>query len=142
MCVRTPHMPKPAIFPVSQSSGEILNVVGSNFIMHGLLSFSILIEILSYPWALFAFNDWIIFSSFSLSNVILFNMFSAWQILYFGRVLVFCKGSRCLLLIMLNKLVFSKTLVINLPLTRRGKIIGILCHWRKFGVCTCGFLMT
>ena len=44
-----PYMAKPAMFPVPQSSGEILNVVGSNFIMHGLLSFNILIEILSYP---------------------------------------------------------------------------------------------
>ena len=118
------------IFPFFESSGKMpdfrqfWNIIESDFIMDGLLNFSILIEIPSYPWALFASNDWIIFSSFSLSKVISFSLFSVWYVLDFGRVLLFCRGWHCLLKNSLNKLAFSKKLVTNLSLTRRDGIIG------------------
>ena len=136
------------MFPFSQSSGKIpdfmqlWNIVESGFIMDGLISFSILIEIPSYPGALFASNDWIIFSSFSLSKVISFNLFSVWYVLDFVRVLLFCRGWHCLLKNSLNKLAFSKKLETNLSLTRRGGIMRTFCHWQKFLVSTSRFLMT
>ena len=136
------------MFPFFQSSGKILdsrqfwNIIESGFIIDGLLSFSILIEIPSYPWALFASNDWIIFSSFSLSKVISFSLFSVWYILNFGRVLLFCRGWHYLLNNSLNKLAFSQKLALNLSLTRRGRIIIIFCLWQKFWVSTSKFLMT
>ena len=136
------------MLPFFQSSGKILdfrqfwNIIESGFIMDRLLNFSILVEMPSYPWALFASNDWIIFSSFSLSKVILFSLFSVWYVLDFGRVLLFCRGWHCLLKNSLNKLAFSKRLVINLSLTKRGRIIGAFCHWLKIWVSTNRFLMT
>ena len=126
------------MFRFFQSSGKVpdfrkfWNTLESGFIMDGLLSSSILIETPSYPWALFASNDWIIFSSFSLSKVISFSLFSVWYVLDFGRVLLFCRGWHCLLKNSLNKLAFSKKLVTSLSLTRRGGIIGFFCHLRKF----------
>ena len=125
------------MFPFFQSSGKIpdfrqfWNIIESGFIMNGLLSFSIFIEIPSYPWALFASNDWIILSSFSLSKVISFSLFSEWYVLDFGRVLLFFRGWHFLLKNSLNKLVFSKKLVTNLSLTRRGGIIGIFLPLTK-----------
>ena len=127
------------MFPFYQSSGKIpdfrqfWNIIESGFItMNGLHNFSILIEIPSYPWSLFASNDWIILSSFSWSKVISFSLFSAWYVLDFGRVLLIFRGWHFLLKNSLNKLVFSKKLVTNLSLTRRGGIIGIFLPWRKF----------
>ena len=70
------------MFPFFQSFEKILdfrqfgNIIESGFSMDGLLSFSILIEIPSYPWDLFASNNWIIFNSFSFSKVIPFSLFS------------------------------------------------------------------
>ena len=112
-----------------QSSGKIpafrrfWNIIKSGFIMDGLLSFSILIEIPSYPWALFASNGWIILSSFSRSKVIPFSLFSVWYILDFWPVLVFCRGWHCLPKKSLKRLAFSKIfkLVINLPLSSRHR---------------------
>ena len=122
-----------------ESSGKILDFrqfwniseIVSGFIMDGLLSFSILIEIPSYPWVLFASNDWIILSSFSLSKVISFSLFSVWYVLDFGRVLLFCRGWPCLVKNSLNKLAFSKKLMTNLSLTGRGGIIGIFLPLTK-----------
>ena len=114
-----------------QSSGKISdfrqlwNIIESAFVMDWLLSFSIRIEIPSYPWALFTSHDWILFSSFSLSKVVSFSLFSVWYVLDFvGRVLLFCRWCHCLLKNSFNKLAFSKTLVTNLSLPRRGGIIG------------------
>ena len=125
------------LFSFFQSSGKIpdltqfWNIIESGFIMDGMLSFSFLIEIPSYPWALFASDDWIIFSSFSLSKVISFSLFPVWYELDFGRVLLFSRGWHCLLKNSLNKLAFSKKLVTNLSLTRRGEIIGIFLPLTK-----------
>ena len=135
------------MFPFFQSSGKIpdfrqfWNIIESGFIMNGLLSFSIFIEIPSYPWALFASNDWIILSSFSLSKVLSFSLFYVWYVLGFGKVLIFCRGGHCLLKNSLNKLA-PKKLLTNLSLTRRGGIIGLFCNWRKFWVSTNRFLVT
>ena len=127
-----------SFFPIIWENTGIQTVLkcnGNGFIMDGLLSFNILIETPSYPWALFASNDWIIFSSFLLSKVISFSLFSVWYVLDFGRVLLFCRGWHCLLKNSLNKLAFSKKLVTNLSLTRRdGIIIGTFLHWQKFWV--------
>ena len=123
---------------------QFWNIIESGFIMDGMLSFSFLIEIPSYPWALLASNDWIIFSSFSLSKVILFrlfSLFSVWYELDFGGVLLFCRSWHFLLK-NLNKLAFLKKLVTNLSLTRRDRIIGTFCHWKKFWVSVNMFLMT
>ena len=125
------------MFPFFQSSGKIpdfrqfWNIIESGF-MDGLLSFSILIEIPLYPCALFASNDWIIFSNFSLSKVISFSLFSVWYVLDFGRVLLFCRGWHYLLKNSLNKLALSKKLVTNLSLTRGGGIIGIFAIDESF----------
>ena len=100
--------------PFFQSSGKILDFTQFWNITES--GFSILIEMPSYSGNLFAPNDWIIFSSFSLSKVISFNLISAWYVLDFGRALLICRGWHCLLENSLNKLAFSKKLVINLPL--------------------------
>ena len=76
---------------------QLWNIIESCFIMDGLLSVSILIEIPSYSWALFASNDWIVFSSFSLSKVASLSLFSLWYVLGFGRGLLFCRGWHYLL---------------------------------------------
>lgn len=87
--------------------------------MDAVLMFCIFTEIPSHPWALFAPNDWTIFSSFSLLKVISFSLFYVWYELYFRRALLFCRGWHCL-----RKNYFSK-LVINLSFTSRGRIIGV-----------------
>ena len=103
------------------------------------LSFTILTEMLSYPWAFFAsLHNWIIFSSFSLSKLISYSLFSVWYILNFGSVLLLCRGWHCLPKKSLSKFAFS----INLSLTRRGSIIGFFFYWRKFWVTNKMFLMT
>ena len=136
------------MFPFVQLSGEIpdfrqfWNIIESGFIMVGLLSFSILNEIPSYPWALFVSNDWIIFSSFSLSKVILFSLFSVWYVLDFWRVLLFCRDWQRLLRNSSNKLAFSKKLVTNLSLTGRGGNIGTFSPFTKVLSMTNRFLMT
>ena len=86
--------------------------------MDAVLMFRIFTEIPSHPWALFAPNDWTIFSSFSLLKVISFSLFYVWYELYFRRALLLCRGWYCLLKKSLNKLAFSKKAVINLSLTR------------------------
>ena len=108
---------------------ENTRIIESGFVMDGLHSFSILLEIQSYPWALFAPKNWIIFSSFSLSKMISCNLFSVWYILDFERVLLFRGGCHCLLKYSLNELAFSKKLVKILLITRRGRINGIFSHW-------------
>ena len=115
------------MLPLFQSSGKILDFrrfwnTESGFMMDRPLNFSILLEISPYLCALFECNDWSIFSSFSLSKMISFCLFSVWYVLDFGRVLLFCTGWHCLLKKSLNKLAFSKTFVTNLSLTRRGRI--------------------
>ena len=131
------------IFPFFQSSGKILdfrqfwNIIESGFIMDELLSFSILIEIPPYPWALFASNNWIIFSGFSLSKVISISLLSVWYVLDFGTVLLFCTGWRCLLKNLLNKLAFSKKLVRQdywkfFAIDKSFKYLPIGFWWRRW----------
>ena len=125
------------MFPFFRWSGKILDfrqswsIIESGFVMDGLLSFGILIEIPSYPWALFVSNAGIIFSSFSSSKVKSFSLFSVWYVLHFRRVLLFCRDWHYLLKNSLNKLAFSKKLMTNLSLTRRGEIIGIFLPLTK-----------
>ena len=105
------------MYPFLQSSEKIpdfrqfWNIIQSGFIMVGLLSFRILVELQSYPWPLVVYNGWVIFSSFSLSKVISFSLFSVQYVFDFGRVLLFCRGWHCLLKNLFNNLAFSKKLM-------------------------------
>ena len=105
------------MYPFLQSSEKIpdfrqfWNIMQSGFIMVGLLSFRILVELQSYPWPLVVYNGWVIFSSFSLSKAISFSLFSVQYVFDFGRVLLFCRGWHCLLKNLLNNLAFSKKLM-------------------------------
>ena len=121
---------------------ENTRIIESGFVIDGLHRFSIILEIQSYPWALFASKNRNIFSSFSLSKMISCNLFSAWYMLHFGRVLMFHGGWQCFLKHSLNKLAFSKKLVKNLSIKRRGRIIVIFSHRQRFSVLTNRLLMT
>ena len=81
------------MFPFLQSSGKLpalrqfWNIISRGFIIDGLLSFSILMEIKSYLSPLFVSKAWIIVSIFSLSKVISHNLFYVWYVLDFGKLL-------------------------------------------------------
>ena len=123
------------MYPFFQSSEKIpdfrqfWNIMQSGFIMVGLLSFRILVELQSYPWPLVVYNGWIIFSSFSLSKVISFSLFSVQYVLDFGRVLLFCRDWHCLLKNLLNNLAFSKK--IDVCRTQKVYHVFYIC----FGSC-------
>ena len=67
-----------------------------------------------------------------LSKVILRNLFYVWYVLVFGRVLLFGTGWYYSLKKSLNKLAFSKRLVISMSLTRTRRVIGIFWHFYHF----------
>ena len=86
------------------------------------------IEILSAPWALVGFNDFIIeLVSLSLKDIV-FNCLSVF-INNGGSLLVFSKGLHWEAKKLLNKFTFSTMFVTVLPDARIGGMEGVLILW-------------